>query len=475
MTIQTSIRITKSDFLLYCEAPRHLWAKKHGSYYQQISEFDQHLMNEGNTVESFAHEYLTQFAISTNRDERLHWQETFSDGSFEIRIDALVYKVCNNSYDLYEIKSSTGVDKEIVWDVTFQAIILEKLFNIENYYVLHLNKDYIRTGELDLNSLFIPEDVTKKVKASKADVLLQREKALRIALLEDPEEAECCLSPRECPCLELCHPGLPDFSIFDIPRLTRNQKLILLNNGIRQAKDIPISFELNDKQRFVADCARNNSIHIDRICIQAELDRIQYPIWFLDYETCISAIPLYNGYHPQQQVVFQYSLHRMAHLNGDLDHFCHIAVTPGDPSIELLDHLSADLGPPGTVIVWNKTFEMTRNKEMAKLHPGYRDFLDDVNLRIYDLGDIVNLGYYLHPGFKGSWSIKNVLPVMVPELTYEGLEIHKGDQASMAWWNITFGNVEDQITADLLNALEVYCELDTLAMVEIYKRIRAML
>jgi hypothetical protein len=157
-----------------------------------------------------------------------------------------------------------------------------------------------------------------------------------------------------------------------------------------------------------------------------------------------------------------------------LDHFCHIAVTIGDPSLELLEHLSADLGPTGTVIVWNKTFEMTRNSEMAKLHPEYSSFLDDVNTRIYDLGDIVNLGYYLHPGFKGSWAIKNVLPVMVPELTYEGLEIHKGDQASMAWWNMMFENIDDQEREDLLKALEVYCERDTLAMVEIYNKISAI-
>jgi len=132
--------------------------------------------------------------------------------------------------------------------------------------------------------------------------------------------------------------------------------------------------------------------------------------------------------------------------------------------------LSVDLGSSGTVIVWNKTFEMTRNKEMAALHPEYAGFLEDVNARIYDLGDIVNLGYYIHPGFKGSWSIKNVLPVMVKELSYEGLAINKGDKASMAWWNITFGNLEHRQKEILVEDLEKYCRLDTLAMVEITRK-----
>ena len=78
------------------------------------------------------------------------------------------------------------------------------------------------------------------------------------------------------------------------------------------------------------------------------------------------------------------------------------------------------------------TASISMNKDMAKLHPEYAAFLEQLNERIYDLGDIVNLGYYLHPGFKGSWSIKHVLPVMVPELSYKGMVIGKGDQTSMA-------------------------------------------
>jgi hypothetical protein len=442
---------------------------------QQISEFDQHLINEGYIVESLAQEYLSKIYIPQHPGDQLLWQQTHSDGPYDTRVDALVYKVNNNSYDLYEIKSSTGVDKEIVYDVTFQAAVLEDQIMVDHFYVLHLGKEYNRAGELDLSSLFIAEDISDKVNALKPEVLQLREQALHVAQLKDYGDAEICLSPKDCPCPEICHPGLPDFSIFDIPRLNRNKKLQLLKNGIKAAKDIPLSFDLNDKQRQVADCARTNTEHIDKASLQVELDRLKYPLLFLDYETCISAIPQYDGYQPQQQIVFQYSLHRLDQPDGDPKHFCCVAVTTGDPSLEVLKHLSMDLGSSGTVIVWNKAFEMTRNSEMAKLHPGHAGFLEDVNTRIYDLGELVNLGYYVHPGFKGSWSIKHVLPVMVPELTYNGLAINKGDQASMAWWNMTFGNVEDQEKENLIKALEIYCELDTLAMVEIYNKVRSLI
>jgi len=462
--------ITKSDFLLYCEAPRHLWAKKHGRIESQMSDFDQHLAEEGNRVEALAQEYLSTIWIPKHPGNELTWQQTYTHEHFEARLDALVYKGHTNTYDLYEIKSSTGVDKDIIYDVTFQAAILERHIHVDHYYVLHLNKEFIRSGDLDPSTLFVAEDITEKVAALKPEVVLLRGEALRVAQLLDPEESEHCLAPKDCPCPEICHPDLPEFSIYDIPRLSRIKKLQLLENGILAAQDIPESFDLNPKQRLVANMAKSGKEHIDHKGISIELEKMTYPIWFLDYETCICAIPQYDGYHPQQQVVFQYSLHRLENSRAELHHMGHIAVTPGDPSVSLLEHLSKDLDSNGTIIVWNKSFEMTMNREMAIVHPEFAPFLEDLNNRIYDLGELINQGMYLHPGFKGSWSIKNVLPVMVKELTYEGLTIGKGDQASMAWWNMTFGNLDEKEKKALIDSLEKYCELDTMAMVEIYKK-----
>lgn len=471
MKSTTSTRLTKSDFLLFCEAPRHLWAKKHGQIEVSISDFDQHLAEEGNRVEELAHEFLASVLVPQNPGDQLLWQQTYSDGPFESRLDGLAFKPGSNTHDLYEIKSSTAVDKDILYDVTFQAAILEKQIQVDDYFVLHPNKEYVRSGELNLAGLFIAEDITDKVRALVPEVERLREEALRVMLLSSPEEIEHCLTPKECPCPSICHPDLPEFSIYDIPRLNRVKKLQLLEAGIRDAKDIPSSFDLNPKQRLVAERARANTAHINHKAIAVELDKIRYPLYFLDYETCISAIPQYDGYHPQQQIVFQYSLHKLEESGGECIHSEHISLAEGDPTRPLLEKLKDEIGDSGTVIVWNKSFEMTMNKEMAKLHPEYASFLEQLNERIYDLGDIVNLGYYLHPGFKGSWSIKHVLPVMVPELSYKDMAIGKGDQASMAWWNMTFGQVDQREKEQLTEALLRYCELDTLAMVEIYRKL----
>lgn len=467
--------ITKSDFLLYCETPRHLWAKKHGLLATTLSDFDRHLIDEGGRVEALGHEYLETILIPQRAGASLHWQETYNNGPYEIRLDALLEEDTPGGRCLYEIKSGSSVDKEIVYDVAFQAAVLEKHFPVDRYIVLDLNKEYTRSGELDLARLFIAEDVTEKVRKILPEVEMLREDALRVAQLRRAEDAQACLSPNDCPCPAVCHPDLPEFSIFDIPRLDRKKKVKLLEEGIRSAKDIPPSFELNAKQRLVADLARTGREHIDRKAISAELDRMRFPLFFLDYETCICAVPPYDGCHPQQQIVFQYSLHRIDRPDGEPAHFEHISIGSGDPALPLLQRLREDIGQTGTVLVWNKTFEMTRNREMADLHSQFAPFLEQLNNRISDLGDLVNLGYYLHPEFKGSWSIKNVLPAMVPELSYKELAIGKGDQASMAWWRMTFGELDPSEMAETRQNLLDYCRLDTLAMVEIFRKFVEMI
>lgn len=467
--------ITKSDLLLYCEAPLHLWAKKNNKIVQQLSEFDQYLIKQGYEVESLAREFLETIILPQNPNQEIQWQVTYSDGSYEARVDALLFKPNLNSYDLYEIKSSTGVDNDDVYDVTYQALILNRHIVVDHFNILHLNKDYIRNEELDLSLLFMFDDITEKVNKLKPEVMNLREKALLVSQTTNTDGIEHCLNPKTCPCPEVCHPNLPEFSIYDIPYLSKKKKQQLLDDGICVARDIPDTFDLNEKQRLIVGLAKTNLEHIDHKSLQSELEKIVFPVYFLDYETCITAIPKYQGYHPQQQIVFQYSLHKMEKLDGEVTHTDYLSTNDQEPSLSLVEKLSMDIGSTGSVIVWNKTFEMTMNKEMAKIHPKYEESLDQLNQRIYDLGDVVNQGYYLHPGFKGSWSIKNVLPMMVPELCYKELEINKGDQASVTWLKICFGQISESEKLHLIESMLCYCKMDTLAMVEIFKVFRSIL
>jgi len=465
------LKLTKSDFLLFLEAPRHLWAAKHNLIDKPPSIFDINAMKQGYEVEALAKEYLEKYVLKP--DEDLIFQKTFADRQFTVRTDILIHKPSTDSCDLYEVKSGTSVKKENIYDVTYQFLIISKQIKIDRVFILHLNSEYIRYSTLNLAELFIAEDVTQNALELEDEVNKLRDIALETMVKPSQEDTQPCLNPKCCPCPDICYPGLPEFSIFDIPRLSKKKKTNLLNQGVFETKDVPASFELNAKQRLIVDVAQSNQEFINKEAIQKEFQHFTFPLYFLDYETYLSAIPMYDGYKPQQQMVFQYSLHKMESLNGDIRHTEHLAVTKDDPSKSLIKQLREDIGDTGTVFVWFKPFEMTRNKELAVIHPEYAEFLEDLNDRIYDLGDFINFGFYLHPKFKGSWSIKNVLPVMVPELSYDEMEIGKGDQAMMAWWEL----INDKLSMDdaekTKTGLLEYCKLDTWAMVKILEKLHS--
>lgn len=461
--------LTKSNFLTYLDAPMHLWVDDNNKFEKPLTVYEQHLLHEGYKVEKLAKEYLQNF-VHNNTQFKLIWQSTYNDKNYEAKADALLHNSETDTYDIYEIKSSTSVDKTNLWDATFQYLVLNKQIKINKVHILHLNSEYTRFGALSIDSLFAAEDITDKVKEFLQDVDIEREKALLVLNSENHFNIETCYNPKTCRCKSLCHKDKPTFSIFDIPNLTKKKKKQLLEMSVTQAQDIPDNFKLSYKQQLVKKVAQTNEPIIDHSAIQHELENLAFPLYFLDYETYNSAIPLFDGYHPQQQMVFQYSLHVLEHHDAELKHFEYLATDTNEPSLNLVKQLRNDIGDSGSVLVWNKTFESTRNKELAEIHPEFDVFLMDINERMYDLADSIKEGFYVHPLFRGSWSIKNVLPVMAPNLSYKNLTVNKGDQAMITWWEmINNSNTSANETAkDLLE----YCNLDTLAMVEIWKQLK---
>ena len=451
--------ITKSDFLLFLKAPLHLWAKENDKLEKKApSIYEQHLMKQGYEVEKLAHKLLPNAT----------WQKPYFTDNFEIRQDAMI-KYPDGSAHLYEIKSSTEVKKEHLLDVTFQSIITEEETKLKKIFVVTLNKDYVLNGKLDINSLFVVKDVTKDVKKLKDKVLDLMYQAVNVVNTKTPEKIEGCLNPKTCPCPDLCHPDLPKKSIFNIPYLSSKMKRELLDSKIRDINDISDELPLNPMQRKIVNTIKTNRPYLDKTKLKNFLESFVYPIYFLDYETYPLAIPIYNNYKTYQQMVFQYSLH-IVDSDGTIEHKEYLETEKGDPSKNLIKRLSDDIGPTGSVISWNKTFEMGRNEDMARLYPEYSEFLKDVNKRMIDLADFINKEMYIHPKFLGSWSIKNVLPVMVHELSYKKLKVNKGDQAMLTWWEMV--NKEEKDEAK--NLLE-YCSLDTLAMVKIWEGLRALI
>ena len=239
-------------------------------------------------------------------------------------------------------------------------------------------------------------------------------------------------------------------------------------------QDIPADFKLSRIQALHAQAVKSGVAVIDYPAVRESLAKLEYPLYFLDYETFNPALPQYDGYRPHQHMLFQYSLHVYDSQTAEPTHFEFLATEPGDPGRSLAAHLAEHIGETGSVVVWNQSFEATRNKDMAALYPEYADMLLGINARMYDLMKIFSQGYYVHPDFHGSASIKAVLPVLVGELSYESLAIPAGDEAMTAWAEMMRGVLTEDMVAQTKQSLLDYCELDTWAMVRNWQVLEAL-
>jgi hypothetical protein len=468
--------ITKTDLLSFRNAPMHLWAEKHGKVERPLSTLDLHIMQQGQEVEKLAREFLQLQLLSANPDLDIRFQATLVDGDYEARIDALVFDPAAEAYDLYEIKSSTSVKAEHKWDVAFQALVAEASLSIRNVYLVLVNKEYVRHGEIDPSKLFIIEPADEFVGKSRGEVKVAREAALQVVGSNSPDGVEACHKPSDCLCPSLCHPTLPNYPIYDVPGLRKNKLLELRGQGILSIEQIPDSFPLTDRQKPYVIAARQRQPLIDIQSITAELQGLEFPLYFLDYEAYNPAVPLFDGYKPYEYITFQYSLHVIDKIGEEPRHYEWLGFDGKDPANELAASLKEVVGEKGSVIVWNKTFEQGRNKELVEWLPDYKSFFDNLNDRIYDLMEIFSKGYYIHPDFHGSASIKKVLPVLVKDFDqgYDALPISQGDQAMLAWLEMMNGHMpEAQIEETRINLLE-YCKLDTLAMVKSWQAISSL-
>ena len=262
---------------------------------------------------------------------------------------------------------------------------------------------------------------------------------------------------------------IDDYSIYDLMSPSAKKLGELEDLGVSLIKDIPDDFELTTKQQVQVMVTKSGKRKMDKNSIKDFLGTLEYPIHFLDYESAMATIPLYDGTKPYQQIPFQYSLYTIEKLGSEPKHTEYLHRDNEDPIPSLLKRLKEDVGLKGTVLVWYKPFETNRNKEMAEMFPEFKEFLEDVNERVVDLMEPFSKGWFADKDFFGSASIKYVLPVLVPSLSYKSLDIQEGATAQRLWMESVLKGNSDIDQEELFNNLVEYCKLDTLAMVEIWK------
>ena len=189
---------------------------------RHFGEFQQHLALQGQATEKVARLYLQEIILPQYDDAELIWQAEYRDGVFFAKLDGLIHNKSTDTYDLFEIKASTSPDNYL-YDVAFQRMVCEANIRVNRAYILHLNKDYRRSGELVLSELFMSNPMDDSINGIRAELVCARNEALRVAMLSDASSLTPCTKPKDCPCQHLCHADLPNYPIYDIPRIKRSK------------------------------------------------------------------------------------------------------------------------------------------------------------------------------------------------------------------------------------------------------------
>lgn len=468
--------LTKTDFLHYLNCPKSFWlSKREPDNFPEgeFSAFQEKLVREGQDVE----DYFRQFFESAG-NHNVGYQVTFeSPRCLLARPDGLEVDG-DGRVTLYEVKSSTSVKTDTkhnqLKDACFQKICAEQAGQrVDRVILVHLNGHYVRDGDIDPAELLVFADITDRVAEIEDETRQEIAAALELLAIDlDRNGCPCRRKTRShhCDAFDYFNPEIQTPSIYSLPRITAQRLEELVDADIFDLADLGRDVELSNRQRLVVEAAQAGEPRISRENIRAFLDGLVFPLYFLDYETYASAVPLIDGTSPHRHFPVQYSLHIMDD-EGRLAHREYLEREARLPD-RLLDCLRADIGPEGSILSWHAAFERSRNTDMAEDFPAHEGFLADLNDRMVDLENPFKADY-VDAGFDGSTSIKKVLPVICPGQNYDGLEVQDGASAMDAWKQMVEAPPED---ADRIaeNLLE-YCKLDTFAMVEIYRFLRGVM
>ena len=492
------MKLSKTNFLICLDCAKNAWLKIHKpDIYKKypLSSFELNIIDTGNQIDKLARDLYPGGVLIESRDDTettknlianktsVIYQPVFATDKYITASDIFVWNNSSGLYDLYEVKSSTSSEEgggrkteEYLIDMAFQKNILDELgIKIGTLNLVRLNKEYVRVGDINIKELFIVENLTGQVNEKLEEIRAKMDAAYEL-LSSDKEpngHCDCILKGwnSHCTTSSYSNHDLPEYPVHAIARIHKKKLIELVDNNILSIHDVPEDFELSENQRRQVDTAQSGREYIDKDGIVEFLQTMKYPLAFLDYETYPSAIPKYNGYRPYQQVPFQFSLHVINSHGDEMKHYDFIYTDKDCPDKHFASGLKEYLPKSGSVVVWNQKFEKGINEQIGEHLSEYKDFMLEVNSRVVDLmvPFFGKTTMYDHPEFKGSASIKYVLPALVKNLSYKELHIQEGGAASDTWNRIVSGEYSDQEKDMKIKALKDYCHLDTLAMVEIWK------
>jgi hypothetical protein len=482
--------LSKSKIMRGKQCHKSLWLYKHQPELRQISAGQEAIFQAGTDIGLLAQDLFPggvdategqnypnkQCAARTleliEQGVDVIYEATFIFDDVLVAIDVLAKE--EGVWNIYEVKSTTKVKDAHLPDAAVQCYVTQGCgLTIGEVYLVHLNRNYVRQGDLDIQALFTKSKITEGIKEFDEQIPSLIEELKEVQLMESVPEVAIgshCSNPYACDFMAHCWSHVPDYSVFNITRIG-SKSWELYDQDIMDINDIPEDFPLSKSQQAQVNGEKNGTEIIDKVKIQDFLDQLTYPLYYLDFETFMSPLPLFDGTRSYDQTVFQYSLHIQNELSGACEHKEFLAAMDGkDPRRAFAEKMLEDCKEIGSIIVYNKVFEIGRIKELAQVFPDLAKELYALTDRIIDLMKPFQSQAYYKKEMKGSYSIKYVLPALAPELSYNDLAIADGGTASSTFFAMFEGRFKgdyETTTKDLIK----YCERDTWAMVVLMEKL----
>jgi predicted RecB family nuclease len=487
------MRISKSTFVAGVQCLKRLyWQVREPELAAQPDAATEAIMEQGREVGLLARQLfpggvevcseggLAQAIRATqelvaNREVPAIFEGVFEHDGVLVRVDVL-HRRRDGRWRLVEVKSSTSVKEEHLEDVGIQSRVVSRCgVDLATVCLAHINRNYVFDGgSIDVRRLFKIRNLTRRVQRLQPKLTFQLRTAFTVLSMPkapDIAPGRHCTNPVLCEFYDRCNTQRPDDHIGFIPRIHASAMEELGEMGIESIRDVPDDFELTEIQRHACTSVQTGEPWFSDELGEV-LNGLKYPLYFVDFETVNPAIPRSAGMRPYDHLPFQWSVHVQRRPGAEPEHYEFLAPDASDPRREFISSLCHALGESGSVVVYS-SFESQRLSDLASWVPEFADRINAIQARLFDLLPVVREHVY-HPAFAGSCSIKSVLPALVPEMTYDGMQVANGQDAGLAWGSLVRGRLDCDERERIRKALLAYCSLDTLAMVRLVHVLRVM-
>jgi Domain of unknown function(DUF2779) len=489
----TNVRISKSKFVSGVQCLKRLYWQVHQPELAAEPDADRAaIMAQGHEVGRLAHQLFpggvevsydsglddairTSRELVANPEVSAIFEGTFEHGGVLVRVDILQRRR-DGRWRLIEVKSATDLKEYYLDDLSIQSHVVSRCgLDLASVCLAHVNRDYIFDGgSIDARRFFRIKNLTRRIASLRPKLRFQLRSEFRILAMPkapDLSPGKHCTDPVTCEFFDQCNLPRPDDHISCLPRIHASAIRKLESMGIERIRDIPDDYPLNERLRRACTSVQTGKPWYGPD-LSIQLKALRYPVYFMDFETVNPAVPRFKAMRPYQLIPFQWSVHVQREPGAAPEHFEFLATDKSDPRPPFVSTLCDVLGDGGSIVVYSQQFESQRLSDLASWLPEFAGRINKIQRRFWDLLPIVRDQVY-HPAFAGSFSLKSVLPALVPGMSYEGMGVADGQAAGLAWESLVNDRLDQDERYGLRKALLDYCGQDTLGMVKLLKALRS--